>query len=60
MTNQTTINVNMNLCLNDLTQEIIFNCSKTQIIDFISDLNELASNMDPDFTTELVEKLGDL
>lgn len=60
MTNQTTINVNMNLCLNDLTQEIIFNCSKAQIIDFISDLNELASNMDPDFTTELVEKLGDL
>jgi len=54
------INVNLDLDLKDLTQEIVFNCSESDIIEFISELSELANNIDPDFTTELVERLGDL
>jgi len=54
------INVNLDLDLKDLTREIVFNCSKADIIEFISELSELANNIDPDFTTELVVKLGDL
>ena len=55
-----TINVNLDLNLKDLTQEIVFNCSKSDIIEFMTELSDLANNIDPDFTTELVERLGDL
>ena len=53
-----TINVNLDLNLRDLTREIVFNCSKGDIIEFMTELSELACDIDPTFKDELIRNLS--